>query len=307
MATYSHSKLSSYEQCKYRYKLRYIDKIPSPVEKSIEAHLGTCTHDALEWLYIEVKQKNRLPELDEVIQKYTDRWQEDFKPAFIIVKKDLTAQDYYNKGIKFIIDYYLKHKPFKDGTMSMEEKVWVELEKDYPHKVIGFIDRLVYNEENDEFEVHDYKTANSVPSQNKLDKDRQLALYSIAVKEKYGKDKPVLLTWHYLSHNTQVYSRRTDEQLEQLKKDIIKLIKEIEENKVWNTTKTILCNWCEYKGMCKAHGNKLPEKYRHCQSTIQFEKPKEPKTEYKSIEVRESNLDMKETKKNYPTSSKYIN
>ena len=74
MATYSHSKLSSYEQCKYRYKLRYIDKVPSPVEKSIESHLGTCTHDALEWLYIEVKEKKRIPELDEVLEKYTERY-----------------------------------------------------------------------------------------------------------------------------------------------------------------------------------------------------------------------------------------
>ena len=274
MATYSHSKLASYEQCKYRYRLRYIDKVPSPVEKSIESHLGSCVHDALEWLYTEIKSGKPTPELDDVIQRYANVWKENFKENFIIVKKEFTSQTYFDKGVKFLIDYFLKHKPFKDGTISTEERVFVNLEKDFPHNIIGYIDRLVYNEENDEFEVHDYKTAKSLPSQNKLDQDRQLALYSIAVKEKYGKDKPVLLTWHYLSHDKQVFSRRTDEQLDQLKKDIIKLIGEIETNKEWPITKSILCNWCEYKTVCKAFGNQLPEKFRHEQTTLNFETPK---------------------------------
>lgn len=268
MTMYSHSRLSSFEQCRYRYKLRYLDKVPSPVEKSIETHLGSCVHDALEWLYKEVKDNNRTPEIDEIIQKYADRWKQDFKEDFIIVKKEFTSQDYFDKGVKFLLDYYLKHQPFKDGTISMEERVWINLEEDFPHKIIGYIDRLVHNKQKDEYEIHDYKTGKSIPSQRELDKDRQLALYSIAIKEKYGKDKPILLTWHYLSHNKQVFSRRTPEQLDKLKKDTIKLIHEIETNKEWPITKTILCNWCEYKTICKAFGGKLPAPYNQEQSTL---------------------------------------
>jgi len=55
MARYSHSKLSTYEQCKLRYKLKYIDKIIPEVEKSIESHLGSVVHETLEWLYNSVK------------------------------------------------------------------------------------------------------------------------------------------------------------------------------------------------------------------------------------------------------------
>ena len=38
--SYSHSKLTSYQQCPQKYKFRYIDEIPPPI-RSIELHLGT--------------------------------------------------------------------------------------------------------------------------------------------------------------------------------------------------------------------------------------------------------------------------
>ncbi len=260
MAIYSHSKLQSFEQCKYKYLLRYIYKIRPEIEASIEAVLGTCAHDALEWLYNEVKN-GRLPNLDDVLEVYTAKWQAKYNERVIIVKSQFSSGDYYNKGIKFILDYYLKHTPFQDGTIAMEKKVWVTLEQDSPHKIMGYIDRLVFNKEKNAYEVHDYKTANYLPNQKKLDEDRQLALYSIAIKELYGQDKDVILTWHYLSHNKQVFSYRTDEQLEQLKVDIIDLINEIEETTEFPTTKMVLCDWCEYKSMCKAHGNCIPDEH----------------------------------------------
>ena len=47
-------------------------------------------------------------------------------------------------------------------------------------------------------EIHDFKTAQRVPRQQELDRDRQLALYQIGVAEKYGADRPIRLVWHYL-------------------------------------------------------------------------------------------------------------
>ena len=265
MATFSHSRLQTFEQCKYRYKLKYIDKIKAPIEKSIESHLGSSVHDALEWLYKEV-MKNNMPNLDAVIKRYAIIWEEGFSLDILIVKKEFTHKDYFDKGIKFIIDYYIKHKPFDDGTIETEKRIWVELEENHPHKMIGYIDRLSFNKETEEYEVHDYKTGNYLPPKIKFEKDRQLALYSIGIKQLLGQDKKVTLIWHYLSHDMKIISRRTDEQLEQLKRDIINLIKEIENNKNWEPCKTMLCNWCEYKPYCKVFGNKLPQEFREKES-----------------------------------------
>ena len=299
MAVYSHSKLSTFEQCKYKYRLKYIDKIPSPVDKSIEAHLGTCVHDSLEWMYKEVLN-GRVPELDEVIEKYTNRWQEDYKENFLIVKKEFKPEDYFNKGIKFLIDYYLKHRPFNDGTLELEKRIWVTLDKNSPHKLIGYIDRFVYNKEKNQYEVHDYKTAQSLPDREKFEQDRQLALYALAIKQLFGEEKEVCLTWHYLSHNMRIDSKRTNEQLEKLKREklnlinkIEDLIQEIEKTMDFPTKRSVLCDWCKYKYYCKEFGNELPEQYKQKQITLDLTK-----------NPREEKID--DLKKEYPTVSKYI-
>ncbi len=77
-------------------------------------------------------------------------------------------------------------------------------------------------------------------------------MYSIAVKELFGEDKKVCLVWHYLNFDKRICSRRTKEQLEDLKKEIISIINKIESEEEFSYTKSILCNWCEFKPICPA-------------------------------------------------------
>lgn len=244
--TYSHSKLNTFEQCPLKFKYKYIDKIP-PKIKVIEAHLGSVVHSTLEWIYTKVKN-NKIPTIEEVISYYTNQWKEDYKPEMIIVKEDSTIEDYFSKGIQFILDYYSKHKPFDDNTIEIEKKIIINLNGEY--EIQGFIDRLSYNLKNEEYEVHDYKTANTLPNKEGIENDRQLALYSIAVKELFGKDKKVCLVWHYLAHNQEICIRKTENQLQQLKEEILNLIKQIEATKKFPPYISRLCDWCGYKPIC---------------------------------------------------------
>jgi putative RecB family exonuclease len=258
MAIYSHSKISTYEQCPFKYKLRYIEKIIPEIEKTIESHLGSVVHNTLEWIYNIVLQDNKIPILDEVITYYSMKWQDEFSDEILIVKKELNEKDYFQKGIEFLVNYYQRYYPFKDGTIECEKHITIMLDENT--KIQGFIDRLVHNIETGEYEIHDYKTANSLPSQEKIDEDRQLALYSIAIKEMYGNDKEVCLVWHYLAHNQKICSRRTNEQLEKLKEDTIKIIRKIESAEEFPTCKSPLCHWCEYKSICPAWNNSSEDK-----------------------------------------------
>ena len=47
---YSHSRLSTFEQCPYKYKLKYLDKIETDVPDTIETYLGSRVHETLEKL-----------------------------------------------------------------------------------------------------------------------------------------------------------------------------------------------------------------------------------------------------------------
>lgn len=246
---YSHSRLSTFEQCPLKYKLRYIDKIIPEIEKTIEAYLGSVVHDTLEWIYNTVKENpEKVPDMDDIINHYIKAWQKGWTRDILIVKKQYSHRDYLNKGIQFLADYFQKNYPFKDGTIECEKEIIIHLDENTQIK--GFIDRLVHNIESGQYEIHDYKTASTLPTQEKMDQDRQLALYSIAIKELYGQDKEVILVWHYLAYNHKIISKRTQEQLEKLKKDTKKLIHEIENTKEFISNKSILCEWCEYKSMC---------------------------------------------------------
>lgn len=57
---YSHSRLETFENCKLKFKYKYLDKIIPEIPKGIEAHLGTMVHETLEWLYKKVMEKKFL-------------------------------------------------------------------------------------------------------------------------------------------------------------------------------------------------------------------------------------------------------
>jgi RecB family exonuclease len=85
------------------------------------------------------------------------------------------------------------------------------------------------------------------------DEDRQLAMYSIWVKEKFQNAKSVKLVWHMLAFNEEVMSERTDKQLEKLQEDVVQTIqriKQAEEKKEFPAMVSRLCDWCLYQNIC---------------------------------------------------------
>lgn len=247
MTTYSHSKLSTFEQCPLKFKYKYIESIPPEFEETIESFLGKQVHNTLEWLYNHPQREILI--LDQVIQHFIQSWNKDFQPEFKITK-DLTVEYYFNKGIKFLINYFISNSPFKDNTIATEKKIIINLDSGGKYQLIGYIDRLVHNPETNIFEIHDYKTSNSMKSQEELEKDRQLALYSLAIRNLYPKAEDVYLIWHFLEYNQKLTSKRTLEQLEQLRQEIIRLINKIESTTDFSPSPGPLCDWCEYQNHC---------------------------------------------------------
>ena len=239
---YSHSKLWLYESCPEFYKLKYIDKKVPPMPTHISLFLGSTVHEALEWLYHQVKYHEIT--IDELIEYFTDLWTKSFSEDIRIENGD--EVDAYNKGVRFLTDYYTKNKPFKQNVLAIERKILFPIDSEGHYKIQGFIDRLDIAEDGT-YEVHDYKTNQSMKKQTDLDKDRQLALYHIGLQETFGKEIKVKLVWHFLNFNQQVTSERTQEQLDKLKEDTLSLIKKIESTTEWSACNSRYCDWCQYK------------------------------------------------------------
>jgi hypothetical protein len=86
--------------------------------------------------------------------------------------------------------------------------------------------------------------------QEEADDDRQLAMYSVWVKDKFKDAKKIKLVWHMLAFDREVVSERTHQQLEQLKQEVMDRIKEIETCDDFSPNESALCDYCLYQEMC---------------------------------------------------------
>ena len=259
MTMFSHSKIGTYETCPLQYKYRYVDRIKTEQEDTVETFLGSRAHEALEKLYKDLKFEKLLT-LKELINYFNKQWKENWNETIKINKKDYTQENYRKMGVRYITDYYNRHKPFNKGKIiGLETTDMLEISKNYKFHIR--IDRLV-DMGNGVYEVHDYKTNNTLPKQQKLDEDRQLAMYSLWVKLNYNDCKKVRLVWHFLAFDKEMDSFRTIPQLEDLRKEVINQIKSIESTKEFPPNETALCSWCVYQSICPLfkHEIELEEK-----------------------------------------------
>ena len=255
MPLYSHSRLGTYENCPFQYKLRYVDKVKPILGNTIESFMGSMVHDALEWLYKLARDSNIVSK-EALINKYDELWIEKWKDDIRIVKKELTADNFKETGKNCLEMYYDRYHPFDQAiTIGLEERMIIKLPED--KKMQGYIDRLDKIADG-HFSVHDYKTSSRVPPQAKADQDRQLGLYALAVHQKYPDIKKIDLVWHYVRFDEEVRSSRTEQQLDIMVENTVNLIKDVEtatDLKNFPTKTSILCNWCEFKAQCPEYSH----------------------------------------------------
>jgi putative RecB family exonuclease len=312
MATYSHSRVSTYENCPYKYKLQYIDKEKPEIQNTIEAFMGGIVHQSLEDLYKRKKFKQRISK-ETLIKFYRDAWEKEYSDDILVVKEGLNAKNYQKMGEKFLSDYYDRMKPFEQITiLDLETQDRMTLADGNQWHVR--IDKLGCDDKGNYY-VCDYKTNSRMKDQEEADSDRQLAMYSIWVKDKFRDAKSVKLIWHMLAFNKDTISERTDEQLEKLQKEVINLIKEIEEAEKkdhFPTNITALCDYCGFRSMCpsfkhqvileakedvkefkKDDGVKLVDEFSEIKSKLSELKKKEDEFKEKLIEfAKQKGIDI---------------
>ena len=247
---YSISRIESFEKCQLQYKYRYIDKVPLKVE-TIEAFLGNQVHEALKEFYDFVKNKIVKPK-EWLLSKYDELWKKEFSDSIKIVKKELSAEEYYQKGKKSLVDYYDEYQPFdRTKIVKTEESIYFPIKKNTEEfRFVGILDRLDWSDKEKIFEIHDYKTSSSLMTQEEADQDIQLPIYQLALMSKWPEAEKTKLIWHYLLFNKQIESSRTKKQLIEVRDKVIERIKVIEACEEFNPHKSALCDWCDFQEIC---------------------------------------------------------
>src|SRR5262245_17792896 len=250
-STFSPSSLSCFENCPKQYFLRYVEPIEVEHE-GIEAFVGKRVHEVLERLYRFVAQ-GMVPSLARVIWRYHQNYAEQFDAARVRIAREGTDPNGYRAtGARGLENYYRRHYPFDgDQTLGLERPVRFELDTEGRYAVRGIVDRLVRARDG-VLEIHDFKTGRRVPSQEELDRDRQLGLYELGVREQLGEEGEVRLVWHYVVPNQVRSSTRTPEQREALRQATTRSIDKIRSEQSWTPRPSGLCDWCEFRAHCPA-------------------------------------------------------
>jgi putative RecB family exonuclease len=255
MPQYSHSLLSTFEQCRLRYKYAYIDKLKRE-EDSVESFMGKRFHDVMEKVYAE--RTFRSPSVEDLKSHFNELWDKNWGAHVFVTRADRTLEDYRKIGLKAVEDYFNRYAPFDGGRiLGVEKRVVFDLDGTGRYTIQGYVDRLMETKDGN-YEIHDYKTSGTLPDQTYLDTDRQLALYEIAVRQQWPNDvKNVDLVWHYVVFDKEMRSRRTPEQLENVKRGVIELIEEIGTTDEYPPIESTLCRWCSYQNICPLFAHKF--------------------------------------------------
>ena len=248
---FSHSRLSSFENCPKKYEFRYVLKIRRETE-SIEGFVGKRVHEVFERLYI-ATGRGHVPTLPQVLNRYRALFDEHYDPERVrVVRKETPVDEYRKNGERSLTHYYRRHYPFDaDETLGLEERLTFDLDGGGRYRILGIVDRISRTRDG-VIEIHDYKTGRWVPNQKQIDGDRQLALYQIGVTEKLGDGDPMRLVWHYVLRNQVRTSTRTPEQLASLRVETAKIIDHIRGEVRFDPKPSALCSWCEYDDICPA-------------------------------------------------------
>lgn len=174
---WSYSRLSTFEDCPYRWYLRYIAKIPE--SPKFYAMYGTLMHELIEQYY-----RGELDKKDLLVA---------FSVRFSSMQcGGLPVSSTIQKYTQDAISYLSEFRPFPYEMVAVEKKVKFQIDG---KPFIGFIDFL--GKQGEDFIIVDNKSralklrsARQKPTLKDQELDemlRQLYLYAAAVEQEYGK------------------------------------------------------------------------------------------------------------------------
>jgi len=234
MKPLSYSSISTYETCPHRYKLIYVQGMPT-AEKYYFS-FGRSIHDALRYLY-DVKVPPP-PTLEELLAFYREHW------VSVGYESEEQKQRYFDFGIDMLSEYYKKHLPYLKLPLAVECEFTIRING---VSVRGYMDRI--DKLDDEtIEVVDYKTSKALTLEDTRSSD-QLKIYQFAAEELFGLPVSKLTLYHMVSQTPFSIGRHSEEALSGVKQKIEKTAGLIQAGD-FQPRRSWECKYCEFQRYC---------------------------------------------------------
>jgi len=238
---FSYSQLEAYKRCPRQYKYNYILKIP--VAPTSQESFGITIHKTLQNFYHGSLTNDKMDK-KRLLEIYKESW-------IPIGYASLAHQNRMKQeGQKMLQNFFIKFHNQNNKIINLEKLFKIKLTKDI--YITGKIDRVDLHK-NNEIEIIDYKTGRQ-PDEKILKKSLQLSIYALAASDTNlfnKKISQVNLTFYFLQNLEKVTVKRTNEEIKQVKKEIIDLVSKIRKE-AYSPNVGPICDFCPYRIICEA-------------------------------------------------------
>ena len=246
----SASSIGTYIDCGLKFKLAKIDRLkPEFISDSLV--YGSAVHKVLECFHEARMHDEKLP-LFQLLELYEKCWDEELENRDNVrFKEGVSAETILNEGKSLLTVYYDQY-PCEYKVIDTEMPFSFTLEN-LPVAIIGAID-LLEEDETGAIIITDHKTSGRAFSNAEVDRNMQLTLYQMAMKEKYP-DREFVLKLDALIKTKkprfeQFYTFRDELAEQRLKRKILAVWEGIEKEVFIPNEESWFCPGCEYKSHC---------------------------------------------------------
>jgi DNA helicase-2/ATP-dependent DNA helicase PcrA len=234
----SYSAIALYNECPFRYKLIYIDKLSSSKKQRYYLMMGNILHLVLREFFA-IKKEHRI--VSTILKILEDKWI-PWK-----IDKEIERES-YDKCEEILRRYIEKH--------SVDTNVF---QLEYPFK-IRFHDALLKGKmdridklRDDSFEIIDYKLGDyRAKSTEEIKNDMQWIIYWYSFKELFPNYTPSTISFIYLDANTKVSIIPTKADEIEANNKLEEIIDIIKNDRIFKKRAGIYCNNCYfYKKECQ--------------------------------------------------------
>ena len=230
----SPSKIKVYDECKLKYKFKYIDYLPEKETNTDALQFGSFIHKVLEE-GVTATTEEELFEIAKIV-KSQYKFDEDARERQTV------------KCIKNFVNF--NNSLSSCEQVSTEQMFAVELKQGYA--VNGIIDRVVKSQDGN-YLVIDYKTSKRASTKRQLFHDPQMLLYAYAISVLYKVPIASVTLAHYYPHLDKLVNIKFSEP------HVLMYMKKLTQ-KIWEIRKkkkddffpqvNQFCDWCGYRDMC---------------------------------------------------------
>jgi len=218
----SYTKIKTYLECPYKFKLIYIDRIPQKPKSYFK--FSSIIHHVLHKYHFYQRSFN----LEELLTCYNRTWEQ-------------RKGNLYQEGKRILIDYYKKMG--NQIPYSSEQRFSVRVGNNI---LIGKIDRI--DKTGGEFSILDYKLNKNILTLKEIKDNLQLNLYTLGffyltnmIPSKVG--------FYFLRHGRLLFVEKNKQDIEKTKNLINYTAKKIAREE-FNPKEGKYCSWCDYKQYC---------------------------------------------------------